>query len=29
MIDMSGLSGRYAVRRMTDADAEKLFAFCK
>ena len=29
MIDMSGLSGRYAVRRMTDADADGLFAFCK
>lgn len=29
MLDIAALSGRYAVRRMTDADAEKLFAFCK
>ena len=29
MIDMSGLSGRYTIRRMTDADADALFCFCK
>ena len=29
MIDLSKLSEAYAVRRMTDADADALFAFCK
>ena len=29
MLDIAALSGRYTVRRMTDADADGLFAFCK
>ena len=29
MLDISKRSGRYAIRRMTDADADGLFAFCK
>ncbi|MBR3094147.1 MAG: GNAT family N-acetyltransferase [Clostridia bacterium] len=29
MLDIAALSGRYAVRRMTDKDADALFAFCK
>lgn len=29
MLDISKRSGRYAIRRMTDADADDLFCFCK
>ena len=29
MIELSKLSERYAVRRMTEADADALFTFCK